>query len=112
MHKEAAAVKGMLVVIVTEGYVTNLFSVTKLSRLLRIARTTATRRTFSITLKIKETEAQQKAALSAAEAQNRQNQRNGPACYVYFKKPQPQERHHVRRMLQKDQTHGPALLGC
>ena len=38
IHKETLAAKGQLVVVVTDGYLTNLFAVTKLSRLLRIVK--------------------------------------------------------------------------
>jgi len=59
MHKEAAAVKGMLVVIVTEGYVTNLFSVTNCPASCALSRNHRDAQDLFDTLKIKETEAQQ-----------------------------------------------------
>jgi anti-anti-sigma factor len=89
MHKEASAAKGMLVVIVTEGYITNLLAVTKLSRILRIVKNHRDAQDIFDSLKKKDVEAQQKAVLAAAEAAKPPKPKERPACYVYFKNQNP-----------------------
>ena len=89
MHKEALAAKGLLLVIVTEGFITNLLAVTKLSRILRIVKNHRDAHDIFDALKNKETEAQQKAALAAAEAAKPPKPKERPACYVYFKNQNP-----------------------
>ncbi len=90
IHKEAAAAKGLLVVVVAEGYVTNLFAVTKLSRLLRIVKNHRDAHDIFDSTKKRDLEAQEKAALAAAEAAKPPKPKERPACWIYWKNHNPQ----------------------
>jgi anti-sigma B factor antagonist len=85
MHKDTAAAKGILVVVVSEGYVTNLFSVTKLSRILCIVKNHRDAHDIFESLKKKESEAKEKAVEAAKPVKPKER----PACYVYFKNHNP-----------------------
>lgn len=85
IHKDAVAAKGMLVVVCTEGYVTNLFAVTKLSRILKIVRNHRDAHDIFDTFKKKETDAQKVAAEAAKPAKPKER----PACWTYFKNHNP-----------------------
>jgi anti-anti-sigma factor len=85
IHKESAAANGMLVAIVAEGYISNLFAVTKLSRILRIVKNHRDAHDIFDSLKKKEVETQIKAAETARPAKPKER----PACYVYFKDHNP-----------------------
>jgi anti-anti-sigma factor len=69
IHKETLAAKGQLVVVVTDGYLTNLFAVTKLSRLLRIVKNNREARDVFDAVRKRELEAQRKAAEAKAAAE-------------------------------------------
>jgi anti-anti-sigma factor len=84
IHKEAVAAKGMLVVIVTEGYVTNLFAVTKLGRILRVVKSHRDAHDIFESMKKKEVEAK---AVETVKPPPKPKER--PACYVYFKNHNP-----------------------
>jgi|GEM_PF-770386 anti-sigma B factor antagonist len=66
MHKESLAAGGRLVVVISDGYLTNLFTATKLSRLLKIARNNREARDVFDAIKKCEMEAQRKAAEAKA----------------------------------------------
>jgi len=78
IHKEALAAKGLLVVVATDGYVTNLFTVTKLSRLLRIVKNHRDAHDIFDSLKKRDTEVQQKAAAAVVEAAKPVKRRSAP----------------------------------
>ena len=106
IHKDAAAAKGLLVVVCAEGYVTSLFAVTKLSRILKMVRNHRDAHDIFDALKKKESDAQKAAAEAAKPAQTQ-----GAALLLgVLQEPQPQERDRLRRMLQEDQTDKPAVL--
>ncbi len=83
IHKEALAAKGMLVVVAADGYVTNLFAVTKLSRLLRIVKNHRDAHDMFDALKKRDIETQHKVAAVAAAKPVKPKER--PACWVYWK---------------------------
>ena len=99
IHKEASAAKGLLVVVVNDEYIINLFTVTKLSRLLHIVKNNRDARDVFDALKKRELEAQKKAmettaaaaakagadAKAAAEAAKPSKPKERPACWVYWK---------------------------
>ncbi|HMD69248.1 MAG TPA: STAS domain-containing protein [Chitinivibrionales bacterium] len=108
IHKEASAAKGQLVVVVNDEYIINLFTVTKLSRLLRIVKNNRDARDVFDALKKRELEAQKKAAeaadrtaktaaetkaaadaKAAAEAAKPSKPKERPACWVYWKGQNP-----------------------
>jgi len=85
IHKDAVAAKGMLVLVVTEGYATNLLSVTKLSRILKIVKNHRDAHDIFETMKVKE-EAQK---TQAAQAVRPAIPKERPACWEYFKNHNP-----------------------
>ncbi len=86
IHKEAAAAKGLLVVVATDGYVTNLFSVTKLSRLLRIVKDHRDAHDIFDSIKKRDAEALRKAPAGTAKPPKPKER---PACWVYWKNHHP-----------------------
>jgi anti-sigma B factor antagonist len=85
IHKEALAAKGLLVIIALEGYVKNLFVVTKLYRILKIVSNYRDAQDIFDALKKKELEAQQKPVEIAKPTKPKER----PFCYVYFKNHNP-----------------------
>ncbi|HUI91554.1 MAG TPA: STAS domain-containing protein [Chitinivibrionales bacterium] len=97
MQKDITAAKGLLVVVAGDGHIADLFISSRISRILRIVKTSMEARDIFEQIKKKETEAEQKAeaaaraaaekaALAAAEAAKPKER---PACYVYFKNHNP-----------------------
>jgi anti-sigma B factor antagonist len=86
IHKDTAELKGLLVVIVVEGYVANLFSVTKLSRILKIVENHRTANDIFEALKKKEEE---KKAVVAPIVEKPAKPKTRPACFEYFKNHNP-----------------------
>jgi anti-sigma B factor antagonist len=92
IHKESLAAKGLLVVVAVDGYVTNLFSVTKLSRLLRIVKNHRDAHDIFDALKNRDAEMQKKVAAVAAEtaaAVKPAKPKERPSCWVYWKNHNP-----------------------
>jgi anti-sigma B factor antagonist len=92
IHKDALASKGLLVVVAMDGYVTNLFSVTKLSRILKIVKNHRDAHDIFETMKTREEAAQRAASASAtphAAVLKPAKPKERPACYDYFKNHNP-----------------------
>jgi anti-anti-sigma factor len=97
IQKEIAAAKGLLVVVAGEGYITDLFTTSRISRILKIVNTQREARDIFESVRKKELESRQKAEESAriaAEtavraAAEAAKPKERPACYVYFKNHNP-----------------------
>jgi anti-anti-sigma factor len=89
IHKDTQAAKGLLIVICPDGYVKNLFSVTKLARILTVV---ADQREARDAFEAHKQLLAKKIALAAA-AQEPVRQKTAPkerpACYVYWKNKNP-----------------------
>ena len=86
IHKDVAAVRGLLVIVCPEGYVKNVFSVTKLARIVTIVTDQKlAREAFD---RHKQRMAQ-KQATAAPAAQQKAVPKERPACYVYWKNKNP-----------------------
>jgi anti-anti-sigma factor len=96
IHKDAvASSKGMLVVVATDGYVTNLFAVTKLSRILKIVKNHRDAHGIFETMKAREETKGAAVQKTAAQPQPgaapkpAARPKERPACYEYFKNHNP-----------------------
>jgi anti-sigma B factor antagonist len=94
IHKDAVASKGMLVVVATDGYVTNLFAVTKLSRILKMVKNHRDAHDIFETVKAREEAQRAVAQKSAAQAKpvaapKPARPKERPVCYEYFKNHNP-----------------------
>jgi anti-sigma B factor antagonist len=89
IHKDAVAVKGLLVVVATDGYVTNLFQVTKLSRILKLVKNHRDAHDIFETMKAKEEVQRTTAPSQAGAAPKPAKPKERPACYDYFKNHNP-----------------------
>jgi anti-sigma B factor antagonist len=91
MHKDTQAAKGLLIVVCPDGYVKNLFQVTKLSRLLKIVKDQ--REARDVYNFFKQEEAKKKAPAAAAplkpETAKPKPPKERPQCYVYWKDKNP-----------------------
>ncbi len=89
IHKETQAMGGLLVVLCPEGYVKNLFQVTKLSRILKL--TANLRDAHSAIGAHKQLQAKKAAPTPAAKEPPRQNQppKERVPCHVYWKNKNP-----------------------
>jgi len=90
MHKETAAANGLLVVVAADNYVTELFSVTKVSRILKVVPTLRDANEFFEILREKE-DAQKVAAKpdETLKPPKPVKPKERPACYVYFNNHNP-----------------------
>jgi len=86
IHKDAIAAKGLLVIVCSDGYVKNLFSATKLARILTIAGDQREARDAFDAHKRRQA---QKSAQSAPAAQQKIPPKQRPACFDYWKNKNP-----------------------
>ncbi|MGB7568841.1 MAG: STAS domain-containing protein [Chitinivibrionales bacterium] len=91
IHKETQTAKGIVIVICPEGYVKNLFQVTKLSRLLKIVKDQREARDAYDVFKQEETKKKAPAAAAQVkpEIAKLKPPKERPQCYVYWKDKNP-----------------------
>ena len=91
IHKETQTAKGIVIVICPEGYVKNLFQVTKLSRLLKIVKDQPEARDAYDVFKQEETKKKAPAAAAQVKPETAKLKppKERPQCYVYWKDKNP-----------------------